>query len=193
MNRRNFDAISGIIANRLSRRAVLRRLGGAGLATTLAASAGADWARGASQEATPDAAADASLNKPSAGWDLHIDAKLHFPGDPEAIAHHYCKPVAGGLIECLLFDSDEPDARLVGVEVIVDGATYEELDAAEQEFWHYHKEEIPKVEATLPDLSAEEAAQVVAQIKETYGKLYILWDPTQNELPTGEPSLTIRH
>jgi hypothetical protein len=128
---------------------------------------------------------------PGDGWTLHIDAKQHFPGDPDAIAHHYCKAVAGGLIECLLFDSDAADARLVGVEVIADAATYDQFDPAEQARWHYHKDEIPKVEATLPDLSAEEAAKVVAQIEETYGKLYVLWDPTLTELPVGEPSLTI--
>jgi hypothetical protein len=34
--------------------------------------------------------------KPSEGWTLHIDAKLHFPGKPDMIAHHYCKGVSGG-------------------------------------------------------------------------------------------------
>jgi Protein of unknown function (DUF1264) len=139
------------------------------------------------QDATPTTA------RPSAGFELHIDARAHFPGDPTAIAHHYCKAVAGGMFECLLFASDDPDAPLVGIEVVVDASTYEAFDEAEQELWHYHKEEIPKVEATLPDLSPEEAAQIVAQIEETYGKLYILWDPTQSEFPTGEPSLTILH
>ena len=30
-------------------------------------------------------------------------------------------------------------------------------------------------------------AEVVASIEETYGKVYILWDPTASELPTGQP------
>ncbi len=38
--------------------------------------------------------------KPSDGWTLHIDAKMHFPGKSDMIAHHYCKPVAGGLTQC---------------------------------------------------------------------------------------------
>ena len=53
--------------------------------------------------------------KPSEGWTLHIDAIKHFPGNPDLIAHHYCKAVVGGLLECRLYDSDAPDARLVGV------------------------------------------------------------------------------
>ena len=129
--------------------------------------------------------------KPAEGFTLHIDAKLHFPGKPDMIAHHYCKPVAGGLTECLLFESDQPDARLAGVETIVAPDVYAKFSADEKAMWHYHKIEIPKVSATLPDLSAEEAKKVVDSITETYGKIYLLWDPGKNDGPTGSPSVTI--
>jgi hypothetical protein len=96
---------------------------------------------------------------------LHIDAKMHFPGRPEMIAHHWCKAVAGGLVECQLYDSDNADARLVGVEVVVPSATFKSLVAAEKAMWHYHKTEIPKVSATLPDLSPAEAAKVAKSLR----------------------------
>ncbi|MBI3961280.1 MAG: DUF1264 domain-containing protein [Deinococcus sp.] len=129
--------------------------------------------------------------RPHDGWTLHIDAKKHFPGNAEMIAHHYCKGVAGGLTECQLYTSDDPDARLVGVEVIVGPQLYNSFNAAEKALWHYHRTEIPKVEATLPDLSADEAARVVSSIEETYGKVYLLWDPGRNSQPVGNPSVTI--
>jgi uncharacterized protein DUF1264 len=128
---------------------------------------------------------------PTEGWTLHIDAKLHFPGKPDMIAHHYCKEVAGGVTECQLYDSDNPNARLVGTEVIVGPDVYKRFSAAEKKMWHYHKTEIPKVSATLPDLSADEAAKVVKSIEDTYGKVYLLWDPGKSDLPTGRPSVTI--
>jgi Protein of unknown function (DUF1264) len=106
------------------------------------------------------------------------------------IAHHYCKQVSG-LIECQLYDSDAPDARLVGVETVVDAATWAKFPEAEKKMWHYHKTEIPKVSATFPDLSPEEAAKVVKSIEETYGKIYLLWDPSRQSLPTGNPSVTV--
>lgn len=81
--------------------------------------------------------------------------------------------------------------RLVGVEVLVDEATYGRLPAAEKRMWHYHKTEIPKVSATLPDLSPEEAAKVVKSIENTYGKIYLVGDPSSQSLPTGTPSVTI--
>ncbi|SRR5581483_10995913 len=129
--------------------------------------------------------------KPSEGWTLHVDAKLHFPGKPDMIAHHYCKPVTGGLTECQLYDSDAPDARLVGVEVIVGPDVYKKFGKAEQGLWHYHKTEIPKVSATLPDLTKEEADKVVKDIENTYGKIYLLWDPGKPELPSGRPTVTV--
>lgn len=137
---------------------------------------------------TPVPAADA---KPSEGWTLHIDALWHFPGKPGMVAHHYCKPVTGGLTECQLYEGDAPNARLVGVEVIVDAATWQKFSGAEKAKWHYHKTEIPKVSATLPDLSPEEAAKVVKSIENTYGKIYLLWDPSRQNLPTGNPSVNV--
>jgi len=135
--------------------------------------------------------APAENPRPSEGWTLHITAKKHFPGKPEMLAHHYCKGVSGGLTECQLYDSGAPDARLVGVEVIVDPATYAKFSAAEKATWHYHKVEIPLVAATLLDMSPEDAAKVLKKIEDTYGKIYLLWDPALQALPTGHPSITV--
>lgn len=135
----------------------------------------------------------AAAEKPAQGFELHIDAKLHFPGNPDTIAHHYCKEVAGGMTECLLFDSDKADARLVGVEVVIGPDAHAALSSDEKAMWHYHKDEIPKVSATLPDVVAEEAAKVLKGMEESYGKVYILWDPGKGDMPTGNPSVAILH
>ncbi len=131
--------------------------------------------------------------KPNDGWTLHIDAKKHFPKMPDLIAHHYCKNVSEGLIECQLYDSDKPDARLVGVEVVVSAEIYKTFSKAEKALWHYHKTEIPKVEAKLPEHSPEEEAKILKSMEETYGKVYILWNPGKSKLPTGKPSVSILH
>jgi hypothetical protein len=136
-------------------------------------------------------AGGADATKPTDGWTLHIDAKLHFPGKPQMIAHHYCKPVSGGLTECQLYDSDAADARLVGVEVIVAPDVYKKFSSAEKKLWHYHKIEIPKVSATLPDVSQEEGARVLKSIEETYGKVYVLWPPWLPSGPVGRPTVSI--
>jgi hypothetical protein len=136
--------------------------------------------------------AAAPMAKPTEGWTLHIDAKRHFPNLPEMVAHHYCKPVSGGLTECQIYDSDKPDARLVAIEVIVDKATWQKFPAKEKKLWHYHKAEIPLVDAVLPDVSPEEAAKILKSLEETYGKVYVLWDPSKKD-PTGKPQVSILH
>lgn len=82
--------------------------------------------------------------------------------------------MSGGVIECQLYDSDAPDARLVGVETIVPDTVWATFPASEQALWHYHKTELAKIHATLPGLSAEEKAKVVAAILPTYGKVRMI-------------------
>ncbi|MBV8722007.1 MAG: DUF1264 domain-containing protein [Candidatus Eremiobacteraeota bacterium] len=134
----------------------------------------------------------ATPSMPSDGWTIHIDAEQHF-GDahPMEIAHHYCKGVTGGLLECEIFDSDAPDARLVAVETIVAPKVYSSFTPSEQGYWHYHKVEIPKVHATLPGMTPDQAAKLVAQISNTYGKIWLLWDPMTNVNPVGTPTITV--
>jgi Protein of unknown function (DUF1264) len=139
----------------------------------------------------PATQAAAATTTPTQGWTLHIDAEKHFGAHPTEIAHHWCKSVAGGLTECQIYDSDAPDARLVAVETIVAPSVYQSFAPSEQAYWHYHKVEIPKVNATLPDLTPEQAAKVVASISDTYGKIWLLWDPITNANPIGAPTITV--
>jgi hypothetical protein len=141
----------------------------------------------------PHAVSAATTNPPTQGWNLHIDAEQHFgPEHAKEIAHHWCKPVSGGLTECQIYNSDAPDAQLVAVETILPSATYKTLPPSEQAMWHWHKTEIAKVNATLPDTPPDEAKKIVAQMVDTYGKIYVLFDPLSNNgLPIGQPSVTV--
>lgn len=136
----------------------------------------------------------ASMGGPTGGYALHIDADKHF-GDahPAEIAHHWCKTISKSLTECELFDSDAPNARLVGVETIVPTAVWKTFPATEQALWHYHKVELKKIHATLPDTPKNQQAKIIAAISETYGKVYILWDPMTSQNPMGQPSITVLH
>ncbi len=143
--------------------------------------------------AGPAQAADNTPVSPAQGWNLHIDAQKHF-GDthPDEIAHHWCKPVSNNVTECQIYSSDSADAQLVAVETIVGPAMYNAFSKSEQAVWHYHKDEIPKVNATLPGKTPAEAKQIVDSISNTYGKIWLLYDPmTTNGMPTGQPTITV--
>lgn len=136
--------------------------------------------------------ADAASTTPTTGWNLHIDAEQHFGQHPKEIAHHWCKAVSNGLTECQIYNSDAPDAQLVAVETIVGPDTYKSFPAGERAMWHWHRTEIPKVNATMPDLSPEEAKKTAEAIAPTYGKIYLLFDPLlTNDQPTGQPMVTV--
>ena len=138
----------------------------------------------AAQDATPTG------TNPSAGERAHLDLAIHFDWDPTAIAHHWCKPVGSGFFECLIYASDDPDAPLVAVEEVVDEATYNSFDPAEQQLWHSNVEEAAAgSDPNRPAPSLEEAAAAAAEAGgATYGKLILLGDPeTVGELPMGEP------
>lgn len=99
--------------------------------------------------------------------------------------------MTGGVIECQLYDSDAPDARLVGVETIVPDKVWATFSASEQALWHYHKTELAKVHATLPAMSEADKAKVIAAILPTYGKVWIIWDPLASPNPIGQPTVIV--
>jgi hypothetical protein len=136
-------------------------------------------------------AADAAKVSPAMGWTIHIDAKKHFAGHATEVAHHFCKNVAGGMIECQIYESDAANARLVAVETIVQPGVYKTFAKSEQAKWHYHKTEVPKVDAKTPDMTKAEADKLVAALLPTYGKVYVLWDPMTSNQPVGDPTITI--
>jgi len=156
-------------------------------------SLGAAFAMGAAVARFAPVTASAASTTPTLGWNLHIDAQKHFgEAHPAEIAHHWCKPVSGGMTECQIYDSDAPDAHLVAIETIVSPATYNSFPASEQALWHYHKTEIPKVNATLPDMTPDQAKKTVASMEDTYGKVWLLYDPmSTGNMPTGQPSITV--
>ncbi len=116
---------------------------------------------------------------PATGFTLHIDAKKHINDMPEWVVHHYCKPINKDVSQCTLFESDEPNAKLIGVETIISPQLYAALPETEKPNWHYHETEIPQVDAKLPGLSDKEAREVVAALEDTYGKVIIFWKPNE--------------
>ena len=134
----------------------------------------------------------APASSPANGFSLHIDAIRHFPAHPDEVAHHWCKPVPG-ITECQIYDSDGPQAHLIAIEAVVPTAVWKTFPASEQKLWHYHRVEIPKVDAKLPGMSPAAAAKVVAALQETYGKVYQIWDPMTSKYPMGEPTVNLLH
>lgn len=137
------------------------------------------------QDATP------AVSDPTAGERVHVDLAIHFPWDTAAIAHHWCKPVTTGVVECLIYAADDTDAPLVAVEEVVPEATYNGFDPAEQQLWHSNVAEAAAgSDPSQPAPSLAEAATAAAQSGgATYGKLILLWDLSGGDLPMDQPQI----
>jgi Protein of unknown function (DUF1264) len=135
--------------------------------------------------------------------DLHIEAIRHI--DPNAtqgnqqqqqdifnlIVHHHCKVYDDMTATCLLFPTGMNDQdKLYGIEYVIPANQYNTLPQEEKKYWHYHLTELPRVNATLPDMTAEEAAKVKPVLDETYGKVVYFWQ-YGDQLPIGEPKAVI--
>ena len=127
--------------------------------------------------------------------DLHIQAIRHIVPDThdvhdpklQVVVHHHCKAYDDGTLVCLMFpdgmkDQDKP----MGFEYIITTAQYNSLPKAEKKYWHYHKTEIPRAKAQLPDLTGEEAGKLIPAINETYGKV-VYFQKLGDQFPVGTP------
>src|SRR5260370_17276435 len=90
----------------------------------------------------------------------------------QLIAHHYCAHLSDEVLQCVLYDSEKKNARLIGVEYIVSAKIFESLPADEKKFWHSHNYEVKSGALTAP--GAPEAAEkdLMKVLITTYGNTY---------------------
>ena len=60
----------------------------------------------------------------------------------QLIVQHYCMSLSEEMHQCLLYDSCEKNAKLLGVEYIVSDKIYRQLPDTEKKYWHPHTYEV---------------------------------------------------
>ena len=60
-------------------------------------------------------------NGPADGYTIHVQAPhMMADGSVGGPYHHYCKGIQGGeILQCMLFETTAPDARMVAVEYFI--------------------------------------------------------------------------
>ncbi|KAG9042056.1 hypothetical protein FS837_011384 [Tulasnella sp. UAMH 9824] len=99
--------------------------------------------------------------------------------------------------QCILYDSPEPNARLIGIEYMVTPRLYETLDPEERKLWHSHVYEVksgmlimPKPTAMPEALWQKAETAEMEEVINLYGKVYHLWQVDRGDkLPLGQPQL----
>ncbi|KAK3680201.1 hypothetical protein LTR78_000578 [Recurvomyces mirabilis] len=129
----------------------------------------------------------------------HLNAFHTYASQPgrHVEANHYCAHLNNDVRQCILYDSDKADARLIGIEYMIKPHLYEKLDAEERKLWHSHVFEVKSGMLIMPaPKGVPDAVWEIAENKEMeevvvlYGKVFHLWQTDRgDELPLGQPQL----
>jgi hypothetical protein len=112
----------------------------------------------------------------------------------QLITQHYCAAHTQGdhgddMFQCILFDSSEKNAKLLGVEYIISDKQYRGLADAEKKYWHPHTYEVLGAQLIAPGMDAEEEMKFMKMVLTTWGKAWHTWPDPRTPIPTGEPLL----
>ncbi|KAL6051406.1 Embryo-specific protein [Balamuthia mandrillaris] len=123
---------------------------------------------------------------------LHLCGMHFYNGsmDRQIEAHHYCSRLSEDFHQCVIYDSNEPNARLIGIEYVISKKIYDQLDADEKKLWHSHVYEVGSGMLMAPGLPEAAEHKIMSHLIGTYGKTFHLWHVDQNPLfPEGIPQL----
>jgi hypothetical protein len=109
-------------------------------------------------------------------------------------AHHYCNQANENLAQCVLFDGNTADARMMGIEYIISEKLYKTLPSEEKAFWHPHNYEILSGQLRMPGLPDVAEKEALKGKMNSYGKTWHTWmtgmkDHQPDALPLGPPRL----
>ena len=104
-------------------------------------------------------------------------------------AHHYCTRVNEDFTQCVIFDGNGRDARLIGVEYIVSEDLFRTFPEKERRLWHSHDYEVSSGTLIAPGIPEPVEHLLMEKIVTTYGKVWHTWDTTRYDLPFGAPAL----
>jgi hypothetical protein len=112
----------------------------------------------------------------------------HLEGQMEA--HHFCSKINEDLTQCVIYDGNEENAKIMGVEYIITEKLFKTLPEDEKKLWHSHHYEVKSGELIAPGLPIAAEHELMEEIVSTYGKTWHTWHTDQDlELPLGSPAL----
>jgi len=125
---------------------------------------------------------------PADGHTIHVLAPHMIDGKVMGPYHHYCKAVSTEVLECLIYESTEPNALLKQVEYFVaKSVTRPNVPLATwNKFYHDHAVEIATGRVQVLDQSPEDAKKTAEAAAQTDGIIFQLWWPDDAKAPSGE-------
>ncbi len=105
-------------------------------------------------------------------------------------AHHYCSTVNDEVIQCVIYDGNVEDAKIMGVEYIISEKLFAGLPAREKSLWHSHVHEVKSGQLIAPGIPEVAEHELMEKLIHTYGKTWHTWHTDLDKaLPLGVPQL----
>jgi len=126
------------------------------------------------------------LNK----MNVYLDGFHFYSGnmDGQMEAHHYVTQLNEDLFQAIIFDGNDDDAKLMGVEYIVTERLFKQLPEEEKKLWHSHHYEVKSGTLVAPGIPDPVEYVLMENLVSTYGKTIHTWHTDRDlELPVGPP------
>lgn len=129
---------------------------------------------------------------PVEGFDAYL-CGFHFVNgdlDRQMEAHHYAQRLNDDFQQAVIFDGNDADAKMIGVEYVISERLFRTLPEDEQRLWHSHGFEVSSGALIAPGLPAAAERELMADFAPTYGKTWHFWHADRGDtLPLGAPTL----
>jgi hypothetical protein len=163
----------------MNRREAMHLFGAAALGSAAAGTARADHAK-------KDAGGSPLDNFHGYLCAYHVAKK-----DPSLVveAHHYCTALNDNVHQCVIFDKNGKNARILGVEYIVSDGVYQKLPDEEKKYYHPHRYEVISGLLLAPGMPDAAERSFMEMVVTSWGKTWHTWPDPKASLPIGEPLL----
>lgn len=142
---------------------------------------------------TLDAGAAVLQSRPPVdALNAYLDGFHFYNGHPDVQmeAHHYCAILNEEVIQCVIYDGNRKDAKLMGVEYIISEQLFNALPAQEKALWHSHVHEVKSGQLVAPGIPQLAEHALMEKLVHTYGKTWHTWHTDlHKQLPLGVPQL----
>ncbi|MCB2379579.1 OBAP family protein [Hymenobacter sp. BT635] len=140
-----------------------------------------------------EAGADVLQGKaPLQKLNLYLDGFHFYNGalGQQMEAHHFCAKLNEDVTQCVIYDGNGADAKIMGIEYIVTKKLFKQLPTEEKKLWHSHVHEVKSGTLVAPGLPAVAEHELMEELVSTYGKTFHTWHTDRDKtLPLGTPLL----
>lgn len=129
---------------------------------------------------------------PLKAFNAYLDGFHFYNGniDAQMEAHHYVSKLNDDIHQAIIFDGNEKDAKIMGVEYIISEKLFKTLDEEEKKLWHSHHHEVKSGTLIAPGIPEVAEHELMEKLVSTYGKTIHTWHTDQErELPIGSPMI----